>query len=196
MIADHVKQATTMVQPSALTGALGVPQGHDIPSPTLQFPIGPQNQCVVVKLLTITIRKKKTFPFGYTEAVRVDVYPYPTKDDYQDVPFRTSSSNPSSSSGLPGVHSSPEQTDHAAAPSSSGQTGISSHTEQVDDAEEAVETIVQPYPMLGDPVRTLFIICHNSCLDLHSWCVRTFTILQRSSTTTFYRKYEVLSHYV
>ena len=120
--------------------------GRDNPlplSPVLRFPTGPQNQCVIINLLTVTIRtiRKKYSLSGRREIVEVKD---PTNRDLQskDIPFGRASRGGS-------------------LPKASGQA--SSSFKARGHVEEAEETVVQSYPTLGDQVWTCLII-HNDQL--------------------------------
>lgn len=112
------------------------------PSPTvLRVPPGSQNQCVVINVLTVSIRKNM-FNLSWGTTVEVDSN-VPSKYIFQhktkDIPFGTSQGTFSLAT-------------------SSGQTG-SSLSSQKGHAEGVEEMVVQYYPALGDQVHPFVCNC-------------------------------------
>jgi len=138
MVVDHLKQVsndrtpmdTQTLVPSSFPDALrsNALSGQDTPvSQSLRFPTGPRNQCVVMNVLTVSVRYALT---GRKETVEVE-----SKDDLNKPIFQHKSIPFGRSFG-------------ATFWSSFGRAGSSSLSKQKDHAELIEETAVQSYPAL------------------------------------------------
>lgn len=149
-VIDHLMQAAndstptdtqTLVSSSFLRNTFRstTSSGQDIPSlyssQTLRFPTSPENQCVIMNVLTVSI--KRDYLIGHKK-VKVESKG-PTKDFFLQkyIPFGRASWSKSSSKA-------PSLSRHAS----------SSLSKQRDHAEAVEETVIQSYPVLDDQVGT------------------------------------------
>jgi len=134
LITQH-PEIPRLVPSSFVLDTLGsaMSSSRDTPlSQTLRFPTGPQNQCVIMNVLTVSIQTQNLI--GRKEKVEVE-----SKDCTKQIflPKYSPFSRPcwdTSSSKAP----------------SSGQAGSSPSSRQRDLAEGVEETVVKSYPAVGD----------------------------------------------